>query len=171
MSAPTFTQAQSSFLEALELSDRSPHTLAAYARSLEELSDWLAHNGKPLAVQDIEASDVRGFLLHLSRRRKRPGQSAFTTATGVFVGPASITRDRATQSAWMAWLHARLPDPERQKALKEALDKAYPPSRIRTALGVLVFGAGGRLVLTALGAIIEWFMEEWLSQLVPQLLH
>lgn len=83
MSAPTLTQAQTSFLEALELADRSPHTLAAYARSLEALSDFLeeSSNGNPPAVQDIEAADVRAFLLHLSRRRKRPGHKHHTTPT------------------------------------------------------------------------------------------
>jgi len=171
MSPPGLDRTRVSFLESLELAGKSPLTLDSYGRHLKEFETWLKANDKPLTVEEIDASDVRGFLLHVKRRPKRPGQSAFTTATGVFVGPASITRDRATQSAWMAWLHARLPDPERQKALKEALDKAYPPSRIRTALRVVVFGAGGWLVLTALEAIIEWFIQEWLSQLLPHLLH
>lgn len=72
------------FLDALELSDRSPHTLAVYGRSLEELSGCVSDNSKPLALEDIESSHVRGLLLHLSRRRKKPGHRHRTTpATGL----------------------------------------------------------------------------------------
>jgi hypothetical protein len=46
----------------------------------------------------------------------RTGQSFSPAATTFFVDPGSMTRETAAQSAWMAWLHARLPDPERQKA-------------------------------------------------------
>jgi len=81
MSASSVSQATASYMDALELSGRSPHTLAAYRRSLEELASWLSENGAPLAVQDIAASDVRGFLLYLRRRPKRPGHGHITTPT------------------------------------------------------------------------------------------
>ena len=83
MSAPTLRQARASYLEGLELSDRSPHTLDVYGRSPEELSQWLEDysNGKPLAVADIESLHVRGFLLHQARRPKRPGHQHATTPT------------------------------------------------------------------------------------------
>ena len=99
----------------------------------------------------------------------RTGASSFALITATFVDPPSMTRQRATQTAWMAWLHTRLPDPERQKALREALDKAYPRPRMRTIFGVIVLGGGGWLVVTSLGAIIEWFIQGGLDQLFPQL--
>ena len=83
MSALDLRQAVGSYLDALELSNRSPHTVTTYARSLEELSGFLEESsGNPPPVQDIEARHVRGFLLHLSRRPKRPGHQHRSTPTG-----------------------------------------------------------------------------------------
>ena len=48
----------------------------------------------------------------------------------------------------LAWINARLPDPEEQKALRQALDKAYPPSKWRTVTSTVVLGASSWLVLT-----------------------
>ncbi len=63
---PTLTESRVSFIESLELSGRWAGTLALYERSLKELEDWLADNGKPLTVDGIESRDVRGFLLDLA---------------------------------------------------------------------------------------------------------
>jgi len=67
------TEASVRFLEALELSGRARATLALYERNLKELEAFLGTNGKPLAVEEITPMEVRGFLLHLSRRKKKPG--------------------------------------------------------------------------------------------------
>ncbi len=74
-----------------------------------------------------------------------------------------------TKGSWLRWINARLPDPEEQKALKRALDEAYPTSKWRTIAGAIVFGAGSWIVLTALGAIVEWFVQGWLGQVLPWL--
>ena len=103
MSALSFTQAQSAFLEALELSDRSPHTLTAYGRSLEELSRFLEESSSgDLAVQDIEARHVRGFLLHLSRRSKRPGHQHRTAPTDG-LATETIRGHHRVLSAFFGW--------------------------------------------------------------------
>jgi len=82
MSTLTVSHAQASFLEAVELSNRSPQTVALYSRLLGDFRSWLSEQGPPLAVADIEARHVRGFLLDLSRRPKRPGHQHRSTPTG-----------------------------------------------------------------------------------------
>ena len=73
MSSPGLESARVFFLESLELAGKSPLTLDSYRRHLRELEGWLKENDKPLTVEEIESSHVRGFLLYLSRGRKRPG--------------------------------------------------------------------------------------------------
>jgi len=82
MSTLTVSHAQASFLEAVELSNRSPQTVTLYGRLLGDFRSWLSEQGPPLAVADIEPRHVRGFLLHLSQRPKRPGWQHRTTPTG-----------------------------------------------------------------------------------------
>ncbi len=79
--------------------------------------------------------------------------------------PTALARRRDDKRHWLRWIATRLPDPEEQKALKRALDEAYPPSKWRTIAGAIVVGAGSRMVLTALGAIVEWFVQGWLGQI------
>jgi integrase/recombinase XerD len=102
MSAPTFSEAQNSFLEALELADRSPLTLSTYAASLQELASWLADNGKPLAVRDIEPAHIRAFLLYLSRRPKRPGYKQRTKPKGG-LATETIRGHHRVLSAFFGW--------------------------------------------------------------------
>lgn len=78
---------------------------------------------------------------------------------------ASLTSEEGDLRVWQAWLNARLPDPEEQKALMQALVKTYPPSRLRTIGSIIVLGAGGWLFLTACGAIVEWGIQNWLDNL------
>ena len=68
--SPALDRVRVLFLESLELGGKSPLTLSAYGRHLTEFEEWL---DKPLAVDEIESSHVKGFLLHLKRRPKRPG--------------------------------------------------------------------------------------------------
>jgi len=51
-------------------------------------------------------------------------------------------------------------------ALKKALVEIDPPSTIKSAFDVIIVGAGGWLILTALGAIIEWIIQNWLSSIL-----
>ena len=71
--SPALDRVRVSFLESLELGGKSPLTLDSYGRHLAEFEDWLRENEKPLTVDEIQSSHVRGFLLHLTRRPKRPG--------------------------------------------------------------------------------------------------
>jgi len=75
----TLRDATQSFLESLELAGKSPLTLDSYGRHLTEFEDWL---DKPLAIDEIESSQVKGFLLHLKRRPKRPGYQHRTEPEG-----------------------------------------------------------------------------------------
>lgn len=70
---PTLTESRVSFIESLELSGRSPGTLALYDRFLKELEVWLRENNEPLIVDEIQSRHIRGFLLHLARRPKKAG--------------------------------------------------------------------------------------------------
>jgi hypothetical protein len=70
-------------------------------------------------------------------------------------------------SAWQAWINIRLPDPEQQKVLMEALNKAYPQSKFKTIVGLVVVSSGGWLVLTALSAVVQWLIEKGLDKLWP----
>lgn len=87
MMPPTLTESRVSFITSLGLSGRSPGTLALYERSLKELEDWLADNGKPLTVDEIESR--QGLLAGLGGRGKRPGHADRGKAEG---GLASDTK-------------------------------------------------------------------------------
>lgn len=67
-------------------------------------------------------------------------------------------------STWQTWLNTRLPDIAEQRALKKALDETYRPSRARSLTGLLVVGAGGWLLLTALSAIVQWVIDKGLDR-------
>lgn len=90
------------------------------------------------------------------------GQSDFLNDVRGFV------QDGASrpQPAWMTWLNTRVPSQQDQRALQAALNRTYPPSRLRSLGGAIVVGAGGWLVITALGAIVEWLIQNWLDGLV-----
>lgn len=98
-------------------------------------------------------------------RAIRNGTSVLSVVAGEIL-PAPNDRQQANTSAWMTWLNNRLPDPEQQKELQQALEQAYPPSRTRTLIGLIIFGAGSWLVVTALGAIVEWVVQGWLGNLI-----
>jgi len=67
---------------------------------------------------------------------------------------------------WIRWINLRLPDTEQQKALKQALETMYPPSKFRKALSFIVFGAGGWILSTVLGSVIDWLLQNWLDKLI-----
>lgn len=67
---------------------------------------------------------------------------------------------------WLRWLNARLPDVEQQKLLQQALANAYPSSRFRTAMSLAIVGASVWLLLTSLGAVIEWIIQKRMDSLV-----
>lgn len=102
MSSPMLMEARVSFRESLELAGRSPATLALYDRFLKELESWLSNNGKPLTVEEVESSHVRGFLLHLSWRRKRPGYRHRCRPQGG-LAPETLRGYYRTLSCFFAW--------------------------------------------------------------------
>lgn len=96
----------------------------------------------------------------------RGGQSLlvqYAKLLGVF----DSERRRLQKAPWLAWLNARMPDPEDQKSLKEALEKAYPPSKMRTVAASVVIVAGGWLLVTTIGAVLGWVVQGWLDHLIP----
>jgi len=99
MSMPTLTQAQTAFLEALELSHRSPQTVTLYGRLLADFDGWLASDPP---VQDIESAHVRGFLLDLSRRPKRPGHRHVTIPSGG-LATETLRGHHRVLSAFFGW--------------------------------------------------------------------
>jgi integrase/recombinase XerD len=95
----TLADARQSFLVDLELAGKSPLTLEAYGRHLEEFGDWL---GKPLDVADIESSHVKRFLLHLNRRPRLPGYQHHTTPNGG-LAPETIRHYFWTLRSFFGW--------------------------------------------------------------------
>ncbi len=94
----------------------------------------------------------------------RRGESFFHASLD-FIDPRIIIRQQATIDDWRAWLNSRLPDPQEQKALKEALVEIYRPSASQTLVRFLVLGVGGWIVLTVIGAIIELYAQDWWQRL------
>lgn len=105
MSSPGLESARVSFLDGLELGGRSPSTLESYRRHLRELEGWLRQNDKPLAVEEIEPSHVRGFLLHLSQRRKRRGFQYRNQPQGG-LAPDTLRAYFRALSAFFSWAQA-----------------------------------------------------------------
>lgn len=90
------------FLESLEIGGRSSATVDLYRGHLKELDGWLKYNKKPLAVEEVQSSDVRGFLLYLSRRRKRPGFRYRKEPEGG-LAPATLSAYFRTLSGFFSW--------------------------------------------------------------------
>jgi len=86
-------------------------------------------------------------------------------------GLPSLVRLGNETAVWLAWLNARLPSPEQQRALQQALNKAYPRSRTRTFISLILVSIGSWLVLTFLSAIIQWIVQTWLNQLFKVVPH
>lgn len=76
------TRTRQSFLDALEQGGRSKATLKLYDRHLKDFETWLDVNGGPPKVEEIASSQVRGFLLYLARRPRKPGHQYRTEPTG-----------------------------------------------------------------------------------------
>jgi len=132
----------------------------------QALLAWAFRDEWPLWVLAILGLSGSIFV-YLGLVTIRTGKSFFSEVIDLTLGSGALISRQAETSVWMAWINARLPDPEKQNALKQALDKAYPPSRARTIFGFIVSGAGGWLVLTILGAMIEWIVQRWLNHLFP----
>jgi hypothetical protein len=92
------------------------------------------------------------------------GESFYETIIRSAVFNPSSGRKIHGTSTWVAWINSRLPDPEHQKELKRVLDEMFPPSRLKTLSSLIVFSAGAWIVGTALSAIVEWFVQNWLEQ-------
>ncbi len=94
----------------------------------------------------------------------RTGKSLFQQ-TVEFVDESSITSRADSLNFWRTWINQKLPNSQDQIQLKQALDEMYKPSPIRTVSGVIIVGAGGWLLLTVIDAVIQWFIQNWLSSL------
>jgi hypothetical protein len=99
------------------------------------------------------------FFAWMGFRIIRTKESFFLLMSSLFWDTEDLLQRQAEEGAWLAWLSSRLPDPEDQKDLMQALEAAYPPSKWRTIGGAIVFGAGVWLLLEVLGAIVEWFVQ------------
>jgi hypothetical protein len=127
---------------------------------------WIYRKDLPLWILALDG--FGGFLFTLVGLEGIRARRSFFFGIAEWIGIIKQS-DPASQSTtgYKSWINAILPDVEKQKALKRALDEMYPPSRFQTFVNILVFGAGGWLFLTALGAIIQWFVENWLDKLFP----
>lgn len=97
--------ARGEFLESLQAANRSSATLDLYRGHLVELGGWLQDNGKPLIVADIESRHIRGFLLYLSQRPKRPGFRYRNEPQGG-LAPATLRAYYRTLSSFFTWAEA-----------------------------------------------------------------
>jgi len=59
----------------------------------------------------------------------RTKESFFLLMSSLFWDTEDLLQRQAEEGAWLAWLSSRLPDPEDQKDLMQALEAAYPPSK------------------------------------------
>lgn len=125
---------------------------------------WFAREEVPVLISIVLG--VFGLSLAALGYQSIRGREPYLSLIAELLLPAPDARRQADATARLAWLNARMPDPEEQKALQAALNRAYPPSRKRTLMGLLVFGAGGWLVITALGAIVEYVVQGWVSNWV-----
>lgn len=94
----------------------------------------------------------------------RRGETFFSASLD-FIDPRTIAKHKTTTDDWRMWINSHLPDPEEQKALKKALDIIYQTSPTQTMLQVLVLSIGGWLVLTALDAIVQLYVQQWWTNL------
>jgi hypothetical protein len=69
------------------------------------------------------------------------------------------------EKSWLLWINSRLPDPENQKALREALNRTYQPSKLRTFISIVTIGIGGWLILQSIGAVIQWIVGKGLDSI------
>jgi hypothetical protein len=104
------------------------------------------------------------FMVALGVWAIRDGESPFAKVTESLFGfeEIGIKLDR---HAWQAWINARLPNPQEQIALRDALNLAYPRSRFSTAVGIVLVGGGGWMILNVLSAITQFFVERFLSNI------
>lgn len=103
-----------------------------------------------------------GVSIEIGIKSLQSSTSYYVSITRLLQIPEAVYR-RVEVSRWLKWVNERLPDPDDQKALKQSLDEAYPPSRIKTTVNLVIIGVGSWLVITALEAIIEFFIQIWLA--------
>lgn len=94
----------------------------------------------------------------------RRGETFFNASLD-FIDSRTIAKHKTTTDDWRMWINSRLPDPEQQKALKKSLDIIYQSSPTQTWAQILVLGIGGWIILTALDAIIQLYVQQWWTNL------
>lgn len=73
------------------------------------------------------------------------------------------SRQADAETLWLRWINSRLPDPEQQQALLDALQQRYPPSRWRTVPALVITGAGTWILAATASAVWEWMVQSWLD--------
>lgn len=96
------TRTRKTYLEALEQGGRSKATLESYDRILRDFETWLDTNGGPPKVEEITASNVRGFLLYLARRPKKPGHQ-YRSQPKDGLSQETLRTHYRTLSAFFGW--------------------------------------------------------------------
>lgn len=112
----------------------------------------------------ILISITGGIVVIISFISIRRGETFFCASLD-FIDPRIIAKHNTTIDDWRMWINSHLPDPEEQKALKKALDIIYQTSPTQTLLQFLVLSIGGWLVLTALDAIVQLYVQQWWTSL------
>ena len=116
------------FLEHLEKArDRSPHTLSAYARDLEQFVDFLdrRHGGRTWSFAEVDRFAIRGFLGELEQRGlARRSAARNVTINGLLPGPFDTDRLRGT-STRMAETQGRAFDEVHRERMQEVPAKRF----------------------------------------------
>lgn len=108
------------------------------------------------------------FFILFGIRTLVTGRSLFQEVVFSIVSNLDRTfRKENNHNHWHAWINARLPNPDDQKALQVTLNNVYKPSVTRTLFNLFVIVIGSWLVLTVIGAIIEWIVQGWLERIFP----
>ncbi|HEU4885927.1 MAG TPA: helix-hairpin-helix domain-containing protein [Longimicrobium sp.] len=75
-----------------------------------------------------------------------------------FASHLSVAAGEDSTNRWVRWLNRQLPDPEDQKELLDALQRAHPESRWRL-VGLGIVSAGLSLLYHTVVAIWEWYVQ------------
>jgi hypothetical protein len=135
---------------------------------LSPIVSWAAWAGRdsfpPLHLIPLVIVGV--LQVYIGFRAIRTGKPFWFSDEIVSLGGRVVAGKDSDNANWVKWINSHLPDPEQQKALKRTLDEAHPRSRAQTLGGIIVFGAGGWLLATVLGGVIQTLVQHVLDPLL-----
>lgn len=104
-----------------------------------------------------------GVIIIVAILSVRRGESFFHTSLD-FMDVREHDREVKDKDQWGAWVNNHLPDPKEQRLLQSALNNMNRASSGQNILLTLVIGAGWWLLETAVGAIVEYYVQgNWVN--------